>query len=548
MLLSGKSAQFLVDSLVEDLPDVNEIKLSIKREMPKGVDIVIEDNVVFLSHNEKSLVYEQVYPLTLIYPELEFVVRPLSRLPKGEAMEAYRSGSRGRTRKVIKEASTKRSASQADDLIERVLKGADPKKLMLGTIKSIKEGKGSGPYPMGSFVKMNQAGTFEKIGGGTVTINKGDTVSIVNPHLGENGYSKLVLLPDGVTKAVVPLAVLGEQEGDMDGTIPDATGTAVTVDPEILGDPEPDDEVNVDALGGDQQVVDPEVLGDPEPENELNPDADGTEDGVVDQTVLGDPEPTTSAESVAFRATKAEVMQCLEMLLDGDKDANSYRRVNELRRAVAKSSSRKAVNSAYSMLFSEESYPFSKIEKCFEQDDMDDDEEDDEDNKDKENNDKKNNKPKGESRHAFPLRNEQDVNVNIGKEDDDEEDDEDDEEDKVVNVNLNKNVESRIRKLRARANRLEQESNLAKNNVLVNTSDDDEEDDEDDMSSEEADIDASTPFDNDTLDTDDEEDFDNDNKNKNANVINVNINKKAESKSKKNNLTSLVEGLITRVK
>jgi len=76
-LLSGKSAQHVIDALVEDLPPLPVIRSSIQRDMPKDTIVRIEDNVFYLqskNKQDKSKVHEQLRFFELAYPELEFVV------------------------------------------------------------------------------------------------------------------------------------------------------------------------------------------------------------------------------------------------------------------------------------------------------------------------------------------------------------------------------------------------------------------------------------------------------------------------------------------
>ena len=75
--LSGQSAQYLIDSLVEDLPPLPAIKSSLMRDLPKDTVVRIEDNVFYLQSNNqhhKSAIYEQLRYFESAYPELEFVV------------------------------------------------------------------------------------------------------------------------------------------------------------------------------------------------------------------------------------------------------------------------------------------------------------------------------------------------------------------------------------------------------------------------------------------------------------------------------------------
>ena len=72
--LTGTSAKYLVDSLVEELPPLPALYTSIRRELPPDSVVKIEENVVYISQIDKSRISEEVRYLSLVYPELEFVV------------------------------------------------------------------------------------------------------------------------------------------------------------------------------------------------------------------------------------------------------------------------------------------------------------------------------------------------------------------------------------------------------------------------------------------------------------------------------------------
>lgn len=117
---------------------------------------------------------------------------------------------------------------QVGGMIDAVLAGQDVEEMIDATVSEIHEGSGGGPYPIGSTVKMNQPWVGMDVAGKPVSLSKGEVVSVVMPNLGEHGTEKLVLLPDGITRTVVPLNVLGEQaeveEGHSDGGYAGAGG------------------------------------------------------------------------------------------------------------------------------------------------------------------------------------------------------------------------------------------------------------------------------------------------------------------------------------
>lgn len=99
---------------------------------------------------------------------------------------------------------------QVSGLIDLVLDGQDPEELINSVFEEINEGPGNGPYHIGSKVKINTGWSGEGVDGRTVSVSKGDVVSVVMANLGEEGQDRMVLLSDGKTRVVVPYAILGE--------------------------------------------------------------------------------------------------------------------------------------------------------------------------------------------------------------------------------------------------------------------------------------------------------------------------------------------------
>lgn len=76
-VVSGKSAQHIIDALVEELPPLPMLYQIVRKEMPRGTGVRIEENVVFVKPQSKVLkskVSERSDYLQLMFPELEFVV------------------------------------------------------------------------------------------------------------------------------------------------------------------------------------------------------------------------------------------------------------------------------------------------------------------------------------------------------------------------------------------------------------------------------------------------------------------------------------------
>lgn len=75
LTLSGKSAEHVIEALLEELPPLPALKSSIMQDLPKYTKVKIEENVVYLGGENRRLLHERAEFLSLVYPELEFVVR-----------------------------------------------------------------------------------------------------------------------------------------------------------------------------------------------------------------------------------------------------------------------------------------------------------------------------------------------------------------------------------------------------------------------------------------------------------------------------------------
>ena len=73
----GKSAKYIIDAIMEELPPLPAIRTSLIREIPKAA-VRIEENTFFISPPEKNDKYkmqEIVETYRLMYPEIEFVIK-----------------------------------------------------------------------------------------------------------------------------------------------------------------------------------------------------------------------------------------------------------------------------------------------------------------------------------------------------------------------------------------------------------------------------------------------------------------------------------------
>jgi hypothetical protein len=73
--LSGKSAEHIIDALVEALPALPAIRQSILNDLPKGSEVRIEENTVYIECADKESLAWKVPFFESMYPELDFVAK-----------------------------------------------------------------------------------------------------------------------------------------------------------------------------------------------------------------------------------------------------------------------------------------------------------------------------------------------------------------------------------------------------------------------------------------------------------------------------------------
>ena len=256
-----------------------------------------------------------------------------------------------------------KSEDQADALIAMVLAGEDPSKLMNDAISQIDEGQGGGPFPIGSGVRVNAATTAEKVGGGSVALKQGDTVYVVQTNLGEHGTDKMVLLSDGSTRVIVPLAALGEADistGPSGHEVPSAKGKETVKPSNPQGQKDPKDIPSAQSAGSSAASSHPST-----PQVAAAPKDDKSAQKAGASAARG-LNPSKAVEA------KAEILQNLDMMLDGNEDAGAYMRVNELRRKVESLNPEvqkqiDALGMLHVMLFDkDQEYPFEQLETVVE--------------------------------------------------------------------------------------------------------------------------------------------------------------------------------------
>jgi hypothetical protein len=243
-------------------------------------------------------------------------------------------------------------------LINLAARGVNPNKLIDGMVKEIREG--AGPYHIGSTVRINQPWAGSAIGGGSVSLNKGDVVSIVQANLGEQGQDKMILLSDGKTRAIVPLKVLGEKILEQDPTkegpsdfMNDAPvpGPSGAIDGTQQGDgttPEDAERPEKTGQGSPASLQGGDAQGQPEPGQD--PAA---------QVVTGD---TKTAAAVAVEA----VHRKLESMLSKS-GPSLYKRINEVSRKLRSARSLGAYAEVYEMLFGDKPHTVTQMESLFEE-------------------------------------------------------------------------------------------------------------------------------------------------------------------------------------
>jgi hypothetical protein len=77
--LSGQSAKYLIDSVVDELPSKNELQKSISNSLPKGTKFEFDESVVRIDGQDKSpdeynSLMQEVHYLQAAYPELFFLI------------------------------------------------------------------------------------------------------------------------------------------------------------------------------------------------------------------------------------------------------------------------------------------------------------------------------------------------------------------------------------------------------------------------------------------------------------------------------------------
>lgn len=70
--ISGASAKYLVDALLEELPSPDVIRKTILKDLPRS-KVKIENDVVWIDCEDRKSVVEKITLFEHMYPELDFV-------------------------------------------------------------------------------------------------------------------------------------------------------------------------------------------------------------------------------------------------------------------------------------------------------------------------------------------------------------------------------------------------------------------------------------------------------------------------------------------
>lgn len=230
---------------------------------------------------------------------------------------------------------------QVIGMINAILAGQDVEETVDAVVSEIREGQGGGPYPIGSSVKLNQPWVGMDTAGKPVSLSKGDIVTILMPNLGEQGQDKMVLLPGGADKAVLPLDILGEAvlEGHSDGGFAGVGGD--TTDPKKG----PSGYKVPPATGPTGGMKHGKAQGmAPQPKDVALPEPKGMTTPSSNPSVpqgQAKPKDDPAAQKTGSKApsshpsvTVEDVAGMFEQLLDETPDPILYRRISELARSV----------------------------------------------------------------------------------------------------------------------------------------------------------------------------------------------------------------------
>lgn len=73
--LSGKSAEHVINALVEALPSLPAIRQMILNDLPRGSEVRIEENTVYIDCADREALAWKVPFFESMYPELDFVAK-----------------------------------------------------------------------------------------------------------------------------------------------------------------------------------------------------------------------------------------------------------------------------------------------------------------------------------------------------------------------------------------------------------------------------------------------------------------------------------------
>jgi hypothetical protein len=276
---------------------------------------------------------------------------------------------------------------QVTNLIDLVMQGVDPNDLIDATVESIHEGYGNGPFPIGSKVRINKPWAGEAVGGGAASLSQGDVVWVVQTGLGETGYDRMVLFPDGTTKAIIPLNVLGEEEDEPPPNNKKNNKTNnkknnMQTEQDIRREGPSGQEVP-SAKGAPGGMIQGKNQGDAATPDDVEPDeppkgkllsipsttiGQGApkDDPAAQPTPALTPGGTISGKTL--EAVRGEVLWALDQLMDEAESTHSYRTISEIHRDLIRQDEADLYALMHYFILGEDEYPLNALadiyEKC----------------------------------------------------------------------------------------------------------------------------------------------------------------------------------------
>jgi hypothetical protein len=256
------------------------------------------------------------------------------------------------------------ASRQVNNLINLVMEGESSDDLIDATVADIHEGYGNGPFPIGSKVRINTSWAGEAVGGKSAALKQGDVVSVLQSGLGEQGQDRIVLFSDGVTKAEVPLSILGEciveedplKVGPKGHEVPAAAGKlGGQIKGKSVGDaPTPEKSQPAKPAKGKLSSIPSTFVGKGKPKDDpaAQPTPAVTATGAISGKKLEDLE--------------VAVLEALEKALDEADSATLYKAISMLQRRLVKEGTIDIYDAIHEMMTSEHRHTYADLSEVFE--------------------------------------------------------------------------------------------------------------------------------------------------------------------------------------